>query len=113
MSGENLQFGDWDNRVVKPEKPVVVEFWHESCPTCKKIESTVQELPQKLGDRATLLRFNVMESREARRFAIDKGVIGTPTFKVYCKGIEKGEIVGLETITNLLGTIENIIKDCA
>ncbi len=112
MSGENLQYGDWDSRVVKPENPVIVEFWHESCPTCKKIEPTVQEIPKKLGDRATLLRFNVMESREARRFAIDKGVIGTPTFKVYCKGIEKGEIVGLETVTNLLGTIENIIKDC-
>ena len=113
MSGENLEYGDWDNRVMTPQKPVIVEFWHESCPTCKKIEPTVQGLPQKLGDRAILLRFNVMMSRDARRFAIDKGVIGTPTFKIYCNGIEKGEIVGLEATTNLLGTIENIIKNCA
>jgi thiol-disulfide isomerase/thioredoxin len=98
---------------MKFEKPVIVEFWHQSCPTCKKIEPIVQGLPQKLGNRAKLLRFNVMESKEARRFAIDKGVIGTPTFKVYCKGIEKGEIVGLETTTNLLETIEKMIRECA
>jgi hypothetical protein len=73
----------------------------------------VLELPQKLGEKAKLLRFNVMESREARRFAIDKGVIGTPTFKVYCKGTEVGEIVGLETTVNLLGTIEKIINGCS
>jgi thioredoxin 1 len=112
LSGDNLQYGDWDSQVMKSERPIIVEFWHQSCPTCKKIEPVVQELPQKLGDRARLLRFNVMESREARRFAIDKGVIGTPTFKVYCKGIETGEIVGLETTINLLETIENLIKGC-
>jgi thioredoxin 1 len=113
LSGDNLQYGDWDIQVMKSEKPIIVEFWHQSCPTCKKIEPIVQGLPQKLDDRAKLLRFNVMESREARRFAIDKGVIGTPTFKVYCKGIEAGEIVGLETTTNLLETIENMIRECA
>jgi len=54
-----------------------------------------------------------MESKENRRLAIEKGVIGTPTFKVYCRGTEVGEVVGLETLTDLAGTIENILKGCA
>ena len=112
MPTTDLLFSDWDTEVTKSEKPVVIEFWHQSCPTCNKIESKVQELPEKLGDKTRFLRFNVMESRDSRRFAIDKGVIGTPTFKIYCKGIEVGEIVGLETTVNLLGAIETLIKGC-
>ena len=98
---------------MKGEGPVVVEFWHQNCPTCKKIESTVHELPGKLAGKAKLVRLNVLENRENRRFAIDKGVIGTPTFKVYCRGVEVGEIVGLETLTDLEGTINNLLKGCA
>ncbi len=113
MSIINLQQADWDREVTQVGKPVVVEFWHQSCPTCKRIEPTVLGLPSKLGDRVKLARFNVLDSRENRRFAIDKGVIGTPTFKIYCRGAEIGEIVGLETITDLQGMIENIVKGCA
>ena len=112
MSLIDIQNTDWDS-VMKGEGPVVVEFWHQNCPTCKKIESTVHELPGKLAGKAKLVRLNVLENRENRRFAIDKGVIGTPTFKVYCRGVEVGEIVGLETLTDLEGTINNLLKGCA
>lgn len=108
-----LQHADWDREVISSNKPVVVEFWHQTCPTCKKIESIVLGLPIKLGERAKLVRLNVLDSRENRRLAIEKGVVGTPTFKVYCGGVEVGEIVGLETTENLLGTIESLIKNCA
>jgi thioredoxin 1 len=108
----NLQKTDWDILINNAEKPVVVEFWHESCPLCKKIESSVLDLPRILGEKALLARFNVMENKENRRFAIEKGVIGTPTFKVYCRGVEVGEIIGLETLTDLHQTIENQLKGC-
>jgi len=98
---------------LESEVPVVVEFWHLNCPTCKKIEPSVNELPGKLAGKAKLVRLNVMENRETRRLAIEKGVIGTPTFKIYCRGIEIGEVVGLETLSNLTGTIENILKNCS
>jgi len=109
----DLQHADWDSMVTKAEGSVVVEFWHQSCPTCKRIEAAVHELPGKLAGKAKFTRLNVMESKENRRLAIKKGVIGTPTFKVYCRGTEVGEVVGLETLTDLAGTIENILKGCA
>jgi len=111
MSIKEIQYTDWDTAVSKAEEPVVVEFWHQNCPTCKKIESMVQELPLKLG-RAKFLRLNVLTDKENRRLAIQKGVIGTPTFKVYCRGTEIGEVVGLETLSDLAGTLNNILKGC-
>lgn len=112
MSITEILYTDWDTAVSKAEGPVVVEFWHVNCPTCKKIETAVQELPGKIG-KAKLIRLNVLTDRETRKLAIGKGVVGTPTFKVYCRGVEIGEVVGLETLTNLVGTLNNILKDCA
>ncbi len=97
---------------MKANGAVVVEFWHQNCPTCKKIEPAVRELPGKLGN-AKLIRLNVLTDRETRKLAIQKGVIGTPTFKVYCRGTEIGEVVGLETLQDLDGTLNNIVKGCA
>ena len=104
-------YTDWDTAVSKAKGPVVVEFWHQNCPTCKRIESNVQELPGKLG-KAKLIRLNVLTDKETRRFAIQKGVIGTPTFKIYCRNVEIGEVVGLEALTDLSGTLINILKRC-
>ena len=91
---------------------VVVEFWHQTCPTCKKIEKSVRDLPGKLNGGAKLSRLDVMASRENRRLAIEKDVIGTPTFKVYCNGEEIGEVVGEETLTDLAEKLNNILKGC-
>ena len=113
MSLTEILYTDWDSAISKAEGPVVVEFWHQNCPTCKKIDSAVHELPAKLAGKAKLVRLNVLTDRETRRLAIDKGVIGTPTFKIYCKGAEVGEVVGLETLTDLAGTLGNILKGCA
>lgn len=112
MSITEILYTDWDAAVSKAEGPVVVEFWHQNCVTCKKIEPSVQELPGKLV-KAKLVRLNVLTDRETRKLAIGKGVIGTPTFKVYCRGAEIGEVVGLETLTDLAGTLNNILKECS
>jgi len=78
-----------------------------------KLEPLYLTLPLKMGGKAKFMRLNVMESRESRRFAIEKGVIGTPTIKVYCRGIEIGEIIGLETLEiDLENTIDKMIKSC-
>ncbi|MBM3291922.1 thioredoxin family protein [Candidatus Bathyarchaeota archaeon] len=113
MSIKNIQWMDWEKEVLKVSEPVIVEFWHQNCPTCVKIEPLVKELPIKFDTMAKILRMNVLESKENRRLAIQKGVMGTPTFKIYCRGIEVGEIIGLEAVTELDQKLFKIINKCA
>lgn len=109
----DLRYTDWDKEIMHSEKPVVVEFWHKECPICMKLEPTFLSLPLKMAGKAKFMRLNVMENRESRRFAIEKGVIGTPTIKIYCRGVDIGELVGLETLeANLEETIDSVIKRC-
>jgi protein-disulfide isomerase len=55
---------------------------------------------------------NVLTSRENRRHAIQLGVMGTPTLKVYCRGLEVGEVVGLDTLDALDRKVKAILDKC-
>jgi thioredoxin 1 len=112
LSLNNIQWGEWEKEVLKSETPVVVEFWHQTCPACLKIEPQVKELNVKLNGKAKFVRLNVLESRENRRLAIQNGVMGTPTFKIYCRGIDVGEVIGEETLTDLHIKLEAIVEKC-
>jgi thioredoxin 1 len=112
LSLNSIQWGDWDKQVLNSNTPVVVEFWHNTCPTCLKIEPQVKELPAILQGKAKVIRLNVLESRENRRLAIQNGVMGTPTFKIYCRGIDIGEIIGEETLTDLHVKLGAIVEKC-
>ncbi len=113
MSIVNLQYTDWNKEVLATEKPVVVEFWHETCPICIRVEPTFRQIPDKLGPGVKVARLNVLENRENKRLAIEKGIIGTPTIKVYCKGNEVGELVGLEVLeVDLVETLKGFISKC-
>ena len=107
----DIQWTDWDRAVLRSGKPVVVEFWHDKCPYCKKIEPVVEQLPSILGDKASIVRINVLESRENRRLAISRGVMGTPTIKVYSCGREVGEVVGMEVLEHLKEKVEAIVDN--
>ena len=65
-----------------------------------------------MAEKANFARLNVMESKENRRLAIQLGVMGTPTIKVFCHALEVGEVVGLETLNDLEKTLENILFHC-
>jgi thiol-disulfide isomerase/thioredoxin len=92
--------------------PVVVEFWHERCPYCKKMKPIYDQMPGRLGHKAKIARLNLLESRDNRNLAIDQNVLSTPTFKVYCNGRSKGEIVGVLGLEEFAEELEKLIDSC-
>lgn len=109
----NLQYNDWEREVIASEKPVIVEFWHDTCPICIRVEPKFRQIPEMLGPGVKVARLNVLENRENKRLAIENGIIGTPTIKVYCKGNEAGELVGLEVLeVDLAETLKGFVSKC-
>jgi thioredoxin 1 len=80
-----IQASNWGSEVVKAEGPVVVDFWHNMCAWCKKLNPIFAQLPEAIPG-VKFLKVNILESPENRKVAIDSGVMGTPTIKVFCEG---------------------------
>lgn len=83
----------WDKEVVKSEKPVVVDFWHNQCPWCLKFSSIYDKLSEEY-ERATFAKLNILANQDNGGIATEYGVMGTPTILVFCEGREIGEVVG-------------------
>lgn len=115
MSGvKELQADDWESEVMKVESPVVVDFWHNMCGWCLKLNPIYEELPE-LFVNIKFGKMNILTSVENRSIAIKHGVMGTPTIKVFCQGRDIGEIIGFRNRDELIKDIKDILAkrdDC-
>jgi thiol-disulfide isomerase/thioredoxin len=102
---------DWENQVENSDLPVIVEYWHHKCPACQKMAPIYKEMPKLFNGIAKITRMNLLENREDRLFAINQGVRGTPTFKIFCAGREVGEVIGIRSKKELVEDFNYIIKN--
>ncbi len=103
---------DWDDDVLGSEMLVAVDFWHENCSWCTRLEPLYQQVAREYGGRIRFAKLHVLkENRIANRY----GVLGTPTIKFFCKGQEVYEIVGyrpLEALKQELEKVLSVYQEC-
>ncbi|MEV6521088.1 thioredoxin domain-containing protein [Longispora sp. NPDC051575] len=77
--------------VLASDLPVVVDFWAEWCPPCRKISHTLAELAVEFEGRMV---FAALNSDENPRTTRDHRVMSLPTLLVFRGGVVVGSIVG-------------------
>lgn len=100
----------WEKEVLNAEKIVIVEFWHEECPYCQKINPIYKELAKEYED-LKFAQLNIRESQENLQIAKKYGIMGTPTLKFFCDGRVIGEIIGYKPKSQLKEGIEETTKE--
>ncbi|MBN2336492.1 hypothetical protein JXL21_13120 [Candidatus Bathyarchaeota archaeon] len=103
---------EFDDAVMKAEKPLVIEFWVRSCDQCRRFKPVYERLPEALGEKALFLRMNMLKTMESLRLAEGMGVEQTPTTKVFCSGSEVGEIVGYLPFDDAVERLKSLIDLC-
>lgn len=90
----DIDAADFKGAVEGSEVPVVLEFWVRSCHNCQKFKPVYEQLPDVFEGRVKFLRINMLKNIENLRLAEGMGVEQTPTMKIFCGGVEVGEILG-------------------
>lgn len=94
---------NFEQEVIKSDKPVVVDFWATWCGPCRMLAPVLAEFAEKHADEVKVGKINVdEESQLAERFEIE--VI--PTLYVFEKGKIKNKSVGVVTVEE----IEKLVK---
>lgn len=99
----------WEKDVVKSDKPVVVDFWHEQCIWCQRLNPVYEEL-SKGYDKAVLAKLDVRASNSNMNIAAKYGIMSTPTMKVFCNGRIVGELMGFMEKEELKNGIDKILE---
>jgi thioredoxin 1 len=97
---------NFDEQVLRGDKPVLVDFWAEWCPPCKMIAPILEQIEQEYGDRLIIAKLNGDEHPEiVGRY----GVLGFPTLNLFRDGQVVQQIVGAKSKRLLLADLDGRI----
>ena len=85
MSALNIGMNNFEEEVLKSEKPVLMDFWAAWCGPCRMVGPVVEEISEECAD-IKVCKVNVDEEGE---LAAQFGVMSIPTLMV----LENGKIV--------------------
>lgn len=92
--------------ILKNNAKVVVDFWSQSCPPCRKLLPNIQAVATKRND-VVIVKINVSSnSMLAQKY----GVTAIPTLLFFKNGSQVGRTTGYMTESELNTTIDRLLK---
>ena len=99
MSEIALTVDNFEEKVLKADKPVLVDFWATWCMPCRMIAPIVEEIAEETAGQAYVGKVNVDEQAE---LAVRYRVSSIPTLIVFENGQEQRRTVGAQNKEELL-----------
>jgi thioredoxin 1 len=108
MTDKIIEIDDdgFEKKVLKSEKPVMVDFWAPWCGPCKAIAPTVEALEKTYGDQMTFAKINVDENPLSPS---KYGVQAIPTLIFFKNGEIADQITGMVAKEKLEQTIKKVL----
>lgn len=102
-----MQFTDqnFEQEVMKSNKPVFVDFWAPWCGPCQVMGPIIDELSKEMEGKVKIGKLNVDENPEtAGKF----GIMSIPTMMVFNGGKIAKQFMGVQAKESLKAELENI-----
>ncbi len=94
---------NFETEVIQASAPVLVDFWAEWCPPCKKLGPTLEQVAEELDGRLKIVKVN---TQEAVALTTQYGIMNIPTMIIFKNGEEVTRLIGNKPLQKLIEEIE-------
>ncbi|QIL46690.1 thioredoxin family protein [Vagococcus coleopterorum] len=86
-----LTLENFDAEVIENNKPVVIDWWGETCENCIALMPMVEEVSAEYSDCFHFTKFNTSQ-KGVRRFCIKHKIMGLPVISIFKNGEKVAEL---------------------
>jgi len=97
---------NFEELVLKSEKPVVVDFWAAWCGPCRMVGPVIDEISNEYSEKAVVGKVDIDSNQQ---YAAKYGVRNIPTVLVFHKGEIVSRQVGVAPKSTYTEAIDNLL----
>jgi thioredoxin 1 len=97
---------NFEDEVLKSDKPVLIDFWATWCGPCRIIAPIVEEMATEYEGKAKIGKLDVDSNQQT---SIKYGVRSIPTLLIFNDGELKETIIGAVPKAQLVGKLESVL----
>ncbi|UCB52122.1 MAG: thioredoxin [Candidatus Zixiibacteriota bacterium] len=106
---ETIEFTDsnFEEEVLKSDKPCLVDFWAEWCGPCRMVGPIVEEIALEYAEKLKVGKLNVDQNGQT---AVKYGIMSIPSLLIFDQGKVVDQIVGAAPKKQFVEKIDKIVK---
>jgi thioredoxin 1 len=98
--------GEFADKVLRSEKPVLVDFWAEWCAPCRALGPVIESIADDFADRVTVAKVDIDANHEA---AMRYGIRSIPTVVLFDKGQIVDTFIGVRPKSDYISSLKNAL----
>ena len=102
MAVTNLNAENFEEEVLKSEKPVLIDFWASWCGPCKMMSPVIDQIAEEMQDTVKVCKINIDEEQN---LVVKYNVMSIPTFVVIKDGREVARSIGVQDKSEIVNMI--------